>query len=153
MAENAAAEMPPSLVQFLLGGQPLVVATVDEQGAPGTTLMTWAVARNPRTLTLAVDTRGRALRNLRANGKVAVEVLGDDLCYGLLGTAVVEKELMESPPFPCALVAVRIEDVRDHAAAGVEFKGPRYRYQPGKEHRRGVEEAIFAELKGPAPTI
>jgi predicted pyridoxine 5'-phosphate oxidase superfamily flavin-nucleotide-binding protein len=153
MSENAPAEMPPHLVQFLLGGQALVVATVDEQGGPLTSLMTWAVARNPQTLTLAVDTRGRSMRNIRANAKVAIEVLGNDLCYGLRGTAVVEKELMQSAPFPCALVAVRIEEVRDQAAAGVRFVGPSYSFQPGKEHRKGVEEAVFAELKGPTPTI
>jgi flavin reductase (DIM6/NTAB) family NADH-FMN oxidoreductase RutF len=146
-------EMPPRLVQFLLGGQALVVATVDERSAPATTLMTWAVARNPGTLTLAVDTRGRALRHIRANGKVAVEVLGDDICFGLQGTAVVEKERMKSPPFPCALVAVRIEEVRDHSAAGVRFTGPRYSFHPDKKHRKGVEDAVFAELKGPAPTV
>ena len=153
MSENVPAEMPPELVQFLLGGQALVVATVDEQGVPTTSLMTWAVARNPRTLTLAVDTRGRSLRNLRANGKVAIEVLGDDLCYGLRGTAVIEKERMDSTPFPCALVAVRVEEVRDHSAAGVQFTGPRYAFHPGKEHRKGVEEAVYDELKGPPPTI
>jgi hypothetical protein len=145
--------MPPHLVQFLLGGQALVVATVDEQGAPMTTLMTWAVARNPQTLTLAVDARGRSMRNIRASGKIAVEVLGDDICFGVRGIAVVEKELMESTPFPCALVAMRVEEVRDHAAAGVHFKGPSYSFHQGKEHRRGVEDAIFAELKGPTPTI
>jgi len=36
MSENAPADMPPELVQFLLGGQALVIATVDEQGAPTT---------------------------------------------------------------------------------------------------------------------
>jgi len=153
MSGNAPVEMSPKLVQFLLGGQPLVVATVDEECAPTTSLMTWAVARNPRTLTLAVDTRGRAMRNLRANGNVAIEVLGDDLCYGLRGIAVVEKETMASAPVPCALVALRVEDVRDHGAAGVRFVGPSYSFHEGKEHRRGVEDAVFAELKGPAPTI
>lgn len=146
-------DLPPHLVQFLLGGQTCVVATVDEQGLPNTTLMTWAVARNPQTLVLAVDNRSRALRNLRANGRVAVEVLGDDLCYGLRGTAVVEKELMDAAPFPCAVVAVRIEEVRDHGAAGVKFMGPRYTFHEGKEHRKSVEEAVFTELKGPAPTV
>lgn len=145
--------MPPHLVQYLLGGQACVVATVDEAGIPQTTLMTWVVARNPLTLTVAVDLRGRSMRNLRHNGKIAVEVLGDNLCYGLRGTAVVEKETMESTPFPCALVAVKIEDVRDHGAAGVHFVGPRYHFAQGKEHRRGMEEAVFAELKGPMPTI
>jgi hypothetical protein len=115
--------------------------------------MTWAVARDPQTLTLAVDSRSRSMRNIRANGRVAIEVLGDDICYGLRGTAVVEKEVMQSAPFPCALVAVRVDEVRDHATAGVRFRGPSYTFHPGKEHRKGVEEAVFAELKGPTPTI
>jgi len=150
---SAHAEMPPHLVQFLLGGQTCVVATVDEKARPMTTLMTWVVARNPQTLTMAVDTRGKALRNIRANPHVAVEVLGNDLCYGLHGTAVIEKERMQSAPFPCALVAVRIEECRDHGAAGVRFVGPSYSYHSGKEHRSEVEKAVYAELKGSPPTI
>ncbi len=120
--------MPPHLVQFLLGGQTCVVATVDEKARPMTTLMTWVVARNPQTLTMAVDTRGH-------------------------GTAVIEKERMQSAPFPCALVAVRIEECRDHGAAGVKFVGPSYSYHSGKEHRSEVEKAVYAELKGSPPTI
>jgi len=145
--------MPPHLVQFLLGRQTCVVATVDEKARPMTTLMTWVIARNSQTLTMAVDTRGKALRNIRANPHVAVEVLGNDLTYGLRGTAVIEKDLMQSAPFPCALVAVRIEECRDHGAAGVKFVGPSYTYHPGKEHRGSVEKAVFAELKGAPPTI
>jgi len=153
MADHAPAEMPPHLAQFLMGGKTCVVATVDEEGLPQTTLMTWVVARNPQTVAIAVDTRSRALRALRANGRIALEVLGDDLCYGLRGTALVEKELMQSAPFACALVAVKLEEVRDHGAAGVKFVGPSYSFHAGKEHRKGVEESVFAELKGPPPTI
>ena len=144
-------EMPPNLVQFLLGGQTCVLATVDAQGAPQTNIMTWAVARNPQIIALAVDHRSRALRNIRHEGRVALEVLGDDLCYGLRGKAVVET--MTSTPFPCALVAVRVEETRNHGAAGVKYVGPSYSFHSGKEHRKGVEEAVFTELKGPAPTI
>ena len=145
--------MPPRLVQFVTGGETCIVATVDEAGLPNTTLMTWVVARNPQTIAMAVDQRSRTIKNIRVNPKVAVEILGDDLCYGLRGTAVIEKETMKSAPFPCALVAVRIEDCRDHGAAGVKFVGPSYSFHEGKEHRRDVEENVFAELKGPAPTI
>ncbi len=150
---QAPAGMPLALVDFLLGGQTCVVATVDEHGEPMTTLMTWVVARNEHSLTMAIDTRGRALKNVRLNGKVAVEVLGDDLCYGLRGVATVEKELMNSTPFPSALVTLRIEEVRDHSAPGIRFMGPTYSFHPGKEHRAGVEESVFNELKGVPPTI
>ena len=145
--------MPPHLVQFLLGGKTCVVATVDEERRPMTTLMTWVVARNPQTMALAIDARGKSLGNIRKNPQIAIEVLGDDLCYGLRGVAVVEKEQMQAAPFPCALVAVRIEEVRDHGAAGVKFVGPTYSFHAGKEHRADCERAVFAELKGPPPTI
>lgn len=151
--KSSPAEMPPELVRFLLGGQTCVVATVDEAGHPMTTLMTWVVARNPQELTIAVDVRGRALKNLRQNPRVAVEVLGDDLCFGLRGTAVIEQELMASAPFPCSLVCLHLEEVRNHSAAGVKFFGPSYHFESGKEHRTATERAVFAELKGPSPTI
>jgi flavin reductase (DIM6/NTAB) family NADH-FMN oxidoreductase RutF len=152
-ASTPPAEMPKALVQFLLGGQTCVISTVDDGGRPMTTLMTWVVARDPSTITIAVDTRGRALKNIRGNPHVALEVLGDDLCYGVRGTAVVEKDLMQSAPFPCALVALRVEECRDHSAAGIKFFGPKYTWHPGKEHRAGTEEKVFSELKGPMPTI
>jgi len=147
------AQMPKPLVQFLLGGQACVIATVDEQGRPATTLMTWVVARDPHTIAVAIDTRGRALKNLRSNPHAALEILGDDLCYGVRAIAVVEKELMESPLFFCALVALRVEECRDHSAAGVKFVGPKYHFHAGKEHRLTAEERVFTELKGPMPTI
>src|SRR5712692_1710974 len=103
-------EMPPRLVQFVAGGQTCVVATVDETGLPNTTLMTWVVARNPQTLAMAVDIRSHTIKNVRSNGRIAIEVLGDDLCYGLRGTAVIEKETMASAPFPCAMIAVKVEE-------------------------------------------
>jgi len=147
------AEMPPELVRLLLGGQPCVVATVDEQHRPTTTLMSWVVARDPQTISIAIDTRGRALANIRVNPQVALEVLGDDLCYGLRGHAVVEKERLASAPFPCALVEVHLEECKNHGATGVKFVGPRYHFEPDKQHRSSVEQAIFAEMKGTAPTV
>jgi hypothetical protein len=145
--------LPAELVRFLSGGQTCIVATVDEEGAPTTTLMTWVVARDPLTLTLAVDQRSRSLRNLRKRPHIAIEVLGDGICYGLRGHADVEKETLASAPFPSALVAVRIEECRDHNAPGVRFYGPRYDFEPGKEHRSGVEQAVFEELRGVAPPV
>jgi flavin reductase (DIM6/NTAB) family NADH-FMN oxidoreductase RutF len=152
-AKAPPAHMPRQLVHFLIGGQTCVVASVDPDGKPVTTLMTWVVARNPQTLAIAMDIRSGALANVRANGRVAVEVLGDDLCYGLRGVAVVEKERIEAAPFPSALVSVHVEECKDHGAEGVKFFGPRYHFHPGKEHRSEVEKKVFAEMQGPPPTI
>jgi flavin reductase (DIM6/NTAB) family NADH-FMN oxidoreductase RutF len=153
MSKAPPAEMPKELVQFLIGGQTCVVASVDPEGRPVTSIMTWVVARDTQTIAIAVDSRSRALANVRANGHLALEVLGDDLCYGLRGVAMVEKERLDAAPFPSALVTVRIEECRNQSVEGVKFFGPRYHFHAGKEHRTDVEKKVFAELKGASPTI
>jgi hypothetical protein len=139
--------LPDALVAFLSGGQCVVLATVDPAGNPFTTIITWVLARDNRTIVFAIDRRGRAIQNIRANGKVALELLGDGLNYGCRGAARIRKEEMTTPPFPSVLVEMTVEEVRDHASPGVLFKGPGYLFTKGKEHRQAVERTIFAELR------
>jgi len=115
--------------------------------------MTWAVARNPLTVALAVDLRNRSLRNIRMNPKVAIEVLGDDLCYGLRGTAVVEKELMESPAVSLRVGRGADRGDRDHGRRG-PVHGPAVPFPTGKRAPpKAWKRAVYEELKVPAPTI
>ncbi len=50
-------------------------------------------------------------------------------------------------PFSCAVVEIRVEEVMDHAVPEIRFRGPCYRYVPGKEEYYRVERQVFAELK------
>lgn len=140
-------ELPLEVARKLTGGQACVVATVDSQGFPDTTLMTWVVARSERLLALCVDTRSRAYENLVARADVAIEVLGDDITLGVRGVASVEKAQMTAAPFPCAIVRVEVGEVRDHAAPGTRFVGPTYTYDHDKQHRLEFEFTIFEELR------
>lgn len=140
-------ELPEGAVRMLIGGQACVVATVDAEGCPDTTLMTWVVARTGRFLALCVDTRSRAYQNLIVRSNVALEVLGNDVTLGVRGLAVVEKEQMAAAPFPCAIVRVEVQEVRDHAAPGTRFMGPTYCYDDDKQHRIEFERTIFEELR------
>src|SRR5438046_9878538 len=81
MTERLGDEMPADLVEHLAGGKIVVVATVGEDGWPYTMIMNWALARDPRTLRLSLDRRTQTLRNIRANGRVMLEALGDGLVY------------------------------------------------------------------------
>lgn len=135
-------------VAFLQGGRTCIVATLDVDGRPCTTLMTWVVARSEGVLAACVDTRSRTFRNLTERPGVAIELLGDDLVLGLKGRATVEREAMASVPFPGACVRIDLDEVLDHGAAGVRFTGPSYAFDTGKEHRAEVEKAVFAELLG-----
>jgi hypothetical protein len=139
------AEMPADLVAYLAGGKLVVVATVDEDGWPYTMVMNWAVARDAHTLRLAMDHRTRSLRNVRANGRVMLEVVGDGLIYGVRGSAKVLLESMTNAPVPSAMVEVAVELVKRDLPPGVIVEGPMFRWGPldpymGKLDPLGIEE-------------
>jgi flavin reductase (DIM6/NTAB) family NADH-FMN oxidoreductase RutF len=140
-------ELRDALEAFLTGGRPAVLATADRSGVPHTSLVTWLVARDARTVALALDRRSQHFRNLQENPRACLEVLGDGLVAKAAGRARVAREQMNSAPFPCAAVEVELEEVRDHSVPGVVFRGPSYSYAPGKEHRHGVEAAVLGELR------
>jgi hypothetical protein len=138
--------LPEALVAFLCGGQVVVLATADADGNLYTTLVTWVVARDNRTLFMAIDQRGRALNNIRTRDCVALEIMGDDITYGCRGRARVVKEAMITPPFPSAIIEITIEEVRNHASPGVVFRGPNYTFLSNKQHHAELEQAIYMEL-------
>jgi predicted pyridoxine 5'-phosphate oxidase superfamily flavin-nucleotide-binding protein len=128
VSERIEGGMPDDLVRHLAGGRIVVVATVDEDGAPYTMIMNWAVAKDPRTLRLSIDRRTQTLRNLRANPRVMVEVLGDGLVYGVRGAARIIQEEMRYAPVPSAMVEVDVDFVKRDLIPGVEFRGPSFEW-------------------------
>jgi len=140
-------ELPDAVVSHVRGGQVNIVCTIDDAGRPMTTVMSWVVALSSRRLALCVDTRSQAFQNLVARPQIGLEIMGDDLVWGVKGTARVAKERMEATPFPCAVVEVTVEEARDHGAPGTRFVAPAYHYADGKEHRYGLEDLIYAELR------
>lgn len=148
MAPVFAGELPQEVVEYLRGGNCTVLATASSAGEIHTTLMTWVVAVDGRVVRMAMDHRGQALADLRENPRVGLEVLGDDVNFGIRGAARVVKERMETVPFACAVIEMLVEEVSDHRVVGISFRGPSYSFVPGKEHRYQVEEKVFQELRG-----
>jgi hypothetical protein len=141
------AQMRTRMHGALKGGTSVVLATVGADGVPSTALNSWIVAKDERIVALALDTRSSAYSNITGGRRsVAFELLADDLILAIKGAATVVKERLASVPFPCALVHIDVESIRDHTAEGVRFKGPAYTYADSKEHRGDAEAAIFAEL-------
>jgi hypothetical protein len=128
MSEPLSGGMPVDLVEHLAGGKIVVVATVTDDGWPYTMIMNWALALDTRTLRLSLDRRTQTLRNVRANGRVMLEALGDGLVYGVRGTARVIVEEMRHAPVPSAMVEVAVEMVKRDLVPGVEFEGPKFRW-------------------------
>jgi predicted pyridoxine 5'-phosphate oxidase superfamily flavin-nucleotide-binding protein len=122
------AEMPDDLVRYLAGGRLVVVATVDADGWPYTMVMNWAAAKDASTIRLSMDRRTHSLKNVEANGRVMLEVIGDGLIYGVRGTARVIQEQMRHAPVPSAMVEVAVEHVKRDLPPGVIIEGPIFRW-------------------------
>lgn len=141
--------LPDALQTALTRGTGIILATVSPEGRPSTAFCSWIVSVDASTLALALDSRSTAHRNISEGSvRVALELLANDLILGVRGEAKIVKEQLLTVPFPCALVVVRISEIRDHGVDGVVFTAPRYLFADGKEHRAEVEAAIFSELAG-----
>ena len=147
MSETLGNTMPDDLVRWLSGGKVVVVATVDENGWPYTMIMNWALAADPHTLRLSIDRRTQTLRNIQANGRVMVEVLGDGLVYGVRGSAREILEQMEHAPVPSAIVEVAVDYVKRDLIPGVEFEGPRSSWGTLEPFMGPAEPAGLDELR------
>jgi predicted pyridoxine 5'-phosphate oxidase superfamily flavin-nucleotide-binding protein len=146
-AEN---EMPPELVEWLSGGRLVVGATVDADGNPYTMVMNSALAVDPRTIRFALDHRTQTLVNIRANGRMMIEVISDGAIYGVRGTARVAVEQMQHAPIPSALIEVAVETVKRDLPPGVEVTAPSFRWGALEQYMSSVEPAMFEELRNHA---
>jgi hypothetical protein len=133
--------------ELLRGGTVVVLASIAPDGTPSTALCSWIVAKGPQRLALALDKRSSAYTSIAAgSNQIALEVMADDILLSIRGRASIEKDSLESVPFPCALVSLDVLEIRDHMLEGVRFHGPHYAFARGKEHRTDVERKIFDEL-------
>ncbi len=147
MSERLSGEMPSDLVDYLAGGKIVVVATVDDDGSPYTMIMNWALALDAKTLRLSLDRRTQTLRNVEANGRVMVEVIGDGLAYGVRGTARVIIEEMRHAPVPSAMVEVAVDMVKRDLVPGVEIEGPKFRWGTLAAVMGPADESGLRELR------
>lgn len=139
--------MPPELVAFFDGSHVVVAATIDAEGAPYTMVLNSAVALDEQTLRCALDHRTHSLKNIRANGRIMLEAVGDGFIFGVSGPARIVREQMEHAPVPSALVQMDVELVKQDLPPGVEVDAPAFRWGALAPYMTGVEPAMFEELR------
>ena len=146
--ESGEAALRTAMHDLLRGGTVVVLASVSPDGVPSTALCSWIVAKGPHRLALALDKRSSAYTSIAAGSdQIALEVMADEILLSIRGKASIHKDSLDAVPFPCALVAVDVKEIRDHMIGGLEFHGPRYRFTDTKQHRSDVERKIFDELE------
>lgn len=147
MSSTVGETLPAPVVAWLAGGRSVVVTTVDPNGRPWTGVMSWVRARDQRSILLIVASFSQSLRNIRANGQIMLQLLGDTFVYGVRGTARVLDEGIEGAPVPAALVEMTVELVKDDLTPGREFRAEITSWWPDPA-KQAVEERGLAILRG-----
>jgi predicted house-cleaning noncanonical NTP pyrophosphatase (MazG superfamily) len=150
---NSAQDAPtvyPSLavrVLEILSGRVLaVLATSSHDGAPATTVVSWIVAGADGSIAFALDQRGRAYANIAANPYASLELFDTRGSLGVNGRASLPGSQLAETPFPCALVVLTVEQIRDHGLPTVEIQPPSFTYVGSKRSYEVRETAIRREL-------
>jgi Pyridoxamine 5'-phosphate oxidase len=139
--------MPADLVAYLSGGRLVTGATIDENGDPYTMVMNSVIAIDQHTIRFCLDHRTHTLTNLRANGRMMLEVIGDGLVYGVRGTAAIIREQMDHAPIPSSLIELAVEEVKRDLPPGVEVDAPAFRWGAIAQFMTPVEPPMFEEIR------
>lgn len=155
MSKPIGSKLPQQAVDWLVGGNPVAISTVDEDGHPYGGIVGSCVAIDATTLRFAAFSSGATLRNIRSSGRVFIETLGDGLVVGASGRARVVKDPMDAsayPPHHYVMVEVTVESVKDDHPPGVRIQGMRYDYANSRQPEARAERrnAIAAELRAGA---
>ena len=143
--------LPERALAFLQGGQSVVVSTVGADGEPWSGVMSWVYAPDPRTVRLIVAASSQTLANVRATGRMMLQLLGDGFTYGVRGAAHVLQDSIEGAPVPAAVVELRVDLVKDDLTPGRAFSARIASWWP-EPARQAVEEHGLALLRAlPAP--
>jgi hypothetical protein len=107
----------------------VTIATVDfETKAPNVSAISWVLAKDPSRLYFAVDNRSRIVTNIQNHSGVVINMIANESCYSISGSASVKQEKLEGVPLRLALIEVNINEVRD-----VMFYGSKISVEPSYE--------------------
>lgn len=149
MATAVRDEIPADLFDFMQEPRITQITTLDhETRGPFVNVISWVLAKDPRTVRLMGDTRTRFIQNLKADPRVALTVLGAGSAWTLYGTARVLVE--KTPGVPLSLALVEVTDLQIYA---VMFWGARLTQVPDwdvtypADQAAKLDQAVFAAMR------
>jgi predicted pyridoxine 5'-phosphate oxidase superfamily flavin-nucleotide-binding protein len=140
--------LPPHLITFLQHGAPAILATIDEAGWPHL-VMTWAVARDNRTLRFVADLNTTTIVNLEREGRATLQVIGaNNLLFLIKGSTWQIKPRIEVAPFPMAMIEMETTIVKDQSWENVVVAPLTYEWVGDRREEMAVmERAVLDELR------
>lgn len=142
--------LPAAIRDYLVGGRAVLIATVDTDGLPYSSVVGSCVALPDGRLRFAAWGRGSTLEALRTSGTACVVTLGEGAIFSLSGKATVVKSPMDSsafPPHPYVMVEIQPEETRD-LLAGRRVTSFVHEYEGDNvAERLERRDALIAELR------
>jgi hypothetical protein len=135
MSKPVGTVLPQEVIDYLVGGRPVAIATAGPDGVPYGGIIGSCIALDERTLRFAAFAASQTVSNLRERSGIFVETLGDDLVIGVSGRASIVKDPMEAsayPPHHYVMVEVAVERVKDDHPPGIKITGLTYDYSASR---------------------
>ncbi|WP_448587597.1 pyridoxamine 5'-phosphate oxidase family protein [Thermocrinis sp.] len=107
-----------------LGVFPVVLCTVDKEGNPHLTFITWVYPTNDRTLKMALSSNAKSAKNILETGRVSLMVFYADTAVALYGKAKMALDRIEDVKFPVSVFEMSVEKVEDVLFPGGTVTGP-----------------------------
>jgi flavin reductase (DIM6/NTAB) family NADH-FMN oxidoreductase RutF len=148
MANKVEPALTKTLFDFLQKEPFTLLSSIDyETGAPNISALSWVLARDNKTIVFAVDNRSRTVQNIKADSKVAINVIADESSFSISGVASVIQEKMEGVPLKLSLIELKISEVRDVMFYGSKMTGmptytKTYDLEAAKRLDQQVKEAM-----------
>ncbi|GAB6935930.1 MAG: pyridoxamine 5'-phosphate oxidase family protein [Bacillota bacterium] len=148
MTEPLSTSLTPELVTLLAKEHLVLLATVDETGAPNVSAISWVYAPDARRVRFAVANRSRIVENVRRNSRVALAVFAHESILSISGEARILQETMEGVPLKLALVEVAVSEVRDVMFYGAKVAvEPRYEKTYNPQAAAKLDQQVLEAMK------
>ncbi|TYR79905.1 hypothetical protein FZC66_12245 [Priestia megaterium] len=107
----------------------VTISTIDyETKGPNVSAISWIYAPTNQIIRFAVDFKSRIVTNIEHNSLVAINMIANESCYSISGSASIYQKKLENVPLKLVLVEVKITEVRD-----VMFYGSKISINPSYE--------------------
>lgn len=148
MTEPLSTTLTPELVALLAKERLVLLATVDETGAPNVSAISWVHAPDERRVRFAVANRSRIVENVRKNSRVALAVFAQESILSISGEARIVQETMDGVPLKLALVEVAVSEVRDVIFYGAKIAvEPRYEKTYNLQAAAKLDQQVLEAMK------
>lgn len=126
-----------------------LLSTVDhESGAPSVSAISWLLAKDERTVRLAVDQRSRIVTNLKKQPLCTLTLIGAGSVHAVYASAKVASEALEGVPFKLVCFDLDISAVRDAMFYGARISAaPQYEKTYDKRAAEKLDTQVFEAMK------